>query len=178
MKCPKCNASFDQLDSGKCPLCGGAITHVIPIPKMIPLKRADSPKSASNFRFVSCTQNNTEGYTLCGFDGKMEKEVTVPETYNGKPVLSVRKAAFRGNKYLESIQLPNSLQVIEESAFECCTNLSNVDFYGNNLSLIRENAFRGCISLSPQSSIFKARFAAAASAFAGCYQLPVIPFDL
>lgn len=175
MKCPCCGADIDALENGACPLCGGVITrNVVTISNIVPLKRTSKPKNSSKFVFITCRINNTDGYKLCGFDGRAEAEVTVPETYHDKPVLSIKKGAFRGTKSLQSIRLPSTLQIIEESAFDDCIYLSSVEFNGNHLSCIRENAFRGCIRLSPESSIFAARFVADVSAFAGCYRLPII----
>jgi len=54
-------------------------------------------------------------------------ELTVPDTVEGKPVVAIKEDAFNGDEYLETIHLPDTIEVIGARAFKGCTNLANMD---------------------------------------------------
>ncbi len=73
------------------------------------------------------------------------KEVVIPESYNGCPVTSINDNVFYGNKYLEKIVIPDSVNAIGSMAFKECTALKEVHFpcsavYSTN----RSDVFDGC----------------------------------
>ncbi len=86
-----------------------------------------------------------------------EKYITIPATYNGKPVTEIEENAFK-NKNLEIITIPSTLEEISNNAFYGCDNLKKVEYYNanNNTRAIENNssmekigdyAFYDCISL-------------------------------
>ena len=55
-----------------------------------------------------------------------ERDVVIPETYNGVPVLWIDSFAFEGNIHVERVWIPKTIQVIDDYAFEDCVNLKYV----------------------------------------------------
>ena len=52
--------------------------------------------------------------------------VVIPEIVNGMTVTRIGEEAFMGNTTLTSIDLPDTIVVIEARAFKGCTNLSSM----------------------------------------------------
>lgn len=55
-----------------------------------------------------------------------EKEVTVPAEIDGKEVRAVAHYAFKGNETIESIILPDTVEIMGYEAFYDCSNLKNI----------------------------------------------------
>lgn len=55
-----------------------------------------------------------------------ERDVVIPETYNGVPVLWIDSFAFEGNVHVERVWIPKTIQIIDDYAFEDCVNLKYV----------------------------------------------------
>ena len=55
-----------------------------------------------------------------------EKDVVVPAEINGKPVRALDEAAFAKNSRIESVKLPDSIEIIRKAAFAECENLKSV----------------------------------------------------
>ena len=73
------------------------------------------------------------------------KEIVVPETIQGAPVVRIGKTAF-AQLQCESIILPSSVTEIDEEAFFSCTKLKNIEF-GNGLQVVGKYVFLHCRSL-------------------------------
>ncbi|MGI6714393.1 MAG: leucine-rich repeat domain-containing protein [Bacilli bacterium] len=86
-----------------------------------------------------------DGYTVCRYVGNAS-QIVVPETHQGKPVVSLEKWAFFNRQNLVSITLPDSLIDIGEDAFANCVNLKTVNL-GSGVENIRVMAFDSCTSL-------------------------------
>jgi hypothetical protein len=71
--------------------------------------------------------------------------IVVPESINGKKVVSIGNGAFYNNPTY-AIVLPDSVTFIDENAFFDCTNMLYIDL-GEGLQNIGELAFCGCASL-------------------------------
>lgn len=84
------------------------------------------------------------GFVLkrCNSDAK---EIEVPETIQGVPVVRIGKKAF-SHLECESIILPSSVTKIDDEAFFQCFDLRNIEF-GNGLREIGQAAFGFCKSL-------------------------------
>ena len=80
-------------------------------------------------------------------DNAASGELIIPASIEGKPVISIEIATFRGCASLTSITIPNSVTNIGESAFEDCTNLVNITI-GDSVVSIEAQAFSGCTSLT------------------------------
>lgn len=83
-----------------------------------------------------------------------EKEIQLPDEFEGKIVYSVGNYAFEGKKELEEIVIPSSIIKIGQYAFSSCKNLKQIKF-NNGLEEISPNAFENDKSLTsidfPQS---------------------------
>ena len=55
--------------------------------------------------------------------------VTIPATYQGKPVTSILENAFESRKLLVSINIPNSIKLVGAGAFYGNTNLEAINVY-------------------------------------------------
>ena len=75
-----------------------------------------------------------------------ETSFEIPETIDGQAVTAIEMNAFRGNDYLESVTLPQSVKSIGESAFEGCYALTSIDI-PPKVTVIPDRTFRGCPSL-------------------------------
>ena len=96
--------------------------------------------------------------------------ISIPESYNGMPVVSVAANAFQGKNGLVSVTLPDTLRTIGDRSFAECTSLRVVKA-GSGLEYIGKDAFFGCIQLEDFS--FDSVPLADVSAFSGCYRLGI-----
>ena len=120
---------------------------------------------ASFCREVSCTMTGEDGNEYeCKISnvntnrndvwlkpsGKITGDVIVPSQveYNGRsfPVTIIEREAFYGMD-IRSVVLPDSVVLIEDSAFKCCRRLRNVTL-GNSLKKIGNSAFGWCDALT------------------------------
>ena len=72
-----------------------------------------------------------------------DSNIVIPSTYKRKPVTIIEDYGFADSNLIESVVIPNSIEIIGESAFFSCSSLENVSF-GNNVKRICENAFFEC----------------------------------
>lgn len=84
-------------------------------------------------------------YEVSGYTGN-QPNVTVPSTYNSKPVTRIGDSAFSGCTILLSISLPDSITEIGEFAFFRCYYLTGI-VIPNQVKNIDANAFDGCFSM-------------------------------
>ena len=76
-----------------------------------------------------------------------DEHVVIPAySPSGDKVISIKSTAFRGNKTIKSVQIPETVMAIGASAFEDCINLERVNL-PQRLTDIREFTFDGCESL-------------------------------
>lgn len=66
---------------------------------------------------------------------------------NGDVVIKIGAKAFKGNKNIISITIPDTVQTIGYSAFENCTKLKYLNLT-DGVKLIDSDAFNGCTSLN------------------------------
>ena len=66
--------------------------------------------------------------------------LNIPSTIDGKQVSYIGSDSFRGNKYLNSVTIPDSVKVIQPRAFAECSNLSTLKF-GKNVEKIYDYVF-------------------------------------
>lgn len=89
---------------------------------------------------------NNRYYKVVGigdFDGT---ELTIPATYNGKPVQAIGRYAFRNQTQLTKVVLPDSIQTVGHAAFYGCKNLTDVTLSAE-LSKINSYTFAFCSRL-------------------------------
>lgn len=70
--------------------------------------------------------------------------IQVPPYIEGKPVYAIGKNAFKGKKTVHTIELPETLEAIEDSAFEDCTSLEKC-VLPSSLKTIGKRAFYNCV---------------------------------
>lgn len=95
------------------------------------------PVIAITFGFYAPVQAGTYGpleYEILGGEAVIigcdpeATEVVIPDSIEGLPVTVVGTRAFAGRTNLTRVTLPDSVNTIEFSAFEGCSNLASVDF--------------------------------------------------
>ena len=79
-----------------------------------------------------------------------EGKLDIPQTVNGKTVISVNEKAFYGCEKLTEINLPETVESIGESAFSACTSLTEFDMPDSVVSL-GKSVFSMCYALKSVS---------------------------
>lgn len=74
-------------------------------------------------------------------------EYSIPDTIDGKPVISIGERAFYNNKKIKSIILPETLKTINDHAFSGCTSISRITI-PKSVIKIGNSAFSPCNNLS------------------------------
>ncbi|MCL1900931.1 MAG: leucine-rich repeat protein [Firmicutes bacterium] len=86
------------------------------------------------------------GYSVSKGTADTNGTVVIAENYNGKPVITIEKDAFKGCADLTKITLPDTIKHIGESAFESCSKLAEVNIV-NGVKSIGTLAFKACVAL-------------------------------
>jgi len=73
--------------------------------------------------------------------------LTIPDTYNGKPVTAILDGVFKDNPTLASLTIGSNITSIGASAFENCDALTSV-ILPNAVTDVGEDAFVGCDNLT------------------------------
>ncbi len=81
------------------------------------------------YSIFSETEN---GVSLDKYNG-MEEDFTVPAEYEGDPVVAIGENAFKGNKKVTSVTIPESVTEIGEGAFDGCSSLEKIIYEGETL---------------------------------------------
>ena len=76
----------------------------------------------------------------------LSSRVAIPDTFQGKSVDTIDIWAFIDNKVLTDVEIPDSVGLICQSAFQNCKNLRQVTF-GRNVFAIKSKAFMNCSKL-------------------------------
>ena len=124
-------------EGSHCSACGKILVEQT----VIPLKPYPTPSNEEDFIFEAYE----DGYALVAYLGT-DKNVVVPQTHKGKPVLKLTFPAFEANHTLKSITLPSSIKVIGRAAFSNCTRLESIHL-PESVTTIEERAFDNCPSL-------------------------------
>ena len=93
-----------------------------------------------------------EGYTLKAADDKtFEGEISLPDSYNHKPVVGVDASAFKDQHKLTGIIVPDSVTHIGAGAFSGCNRLESITipFVGESLNANKNLTY--IFSVVPQS---------------------------
>ena len=70
----------------------------------------------------------------------------IPSRLDGVPVVEIGEGAFSGRHLLESVVIPDSVEVVGERAFAECDGLEELRL-GAGIKKIEEYAFNSCSSL-------------------------------
>ena len=89
------------------------------VPTVAPTEPVDS-------RLSFALNADGESYYVSGCDEAAEGGVTIPSTYNGKPVTAIGDYAFSWCENMTSVTIPDSVTAIGDFAFECCYSLTGI----------------------------------------------------
>jgi len=84
-------------------------------------------------------------YRVIGVLYSTEKNLTIPEMYNGIPVKEIADKAFDGCSNLETISIPQSIITVGNSVFYGCDKLTSVSMPA--VQQMDKGAFTGCSSI-------------------------------
>ncbi|MDR0920651.1 MAG: leucine-rich repeat domain-containing protein [Oscillospiraceae bacterium] len=85
--------------------------------------------------------------TITDWAGEVS-DITIPETLGGYTVTAIGEEAFKNNKTIITVDIPDSITSIGKSAFEGCTTLWVISFSENlEFTTIPAKAFYDCNSL-------------------------------
>ncbi|MDE5592901.1 MAG: leucine-rich repeat domain-containing protein [Clostridiales bacterium] len=110
----------------------------------------DFPVTERRLDYVEIRENNEiVGYSVAGRGnvGAFVTDIFIPQSYNGKPVMSIGESAFRGCVGLTSITIGDSVTSIAERAFFDCSGLTSITI-GGNVTSIGNSAFYNCSGLT------------------------------
>lgn len=124
--------------------------------------------------YTVTASGTTVAYT--GTTNKNATTITIPATVKINnityKVTSVSASAFKNNKKLKKITIPNSIITVGASAFQSCTSLTTIKM-GNSVTTIGNKAFYNCKKLT-SVSITKNTTTIGNSAFENCVSLKKI----
>lgn len=76
----------------------------------------------------------------------VEGRAVIPDSYNGKPVVAINNGAFKGDPFIKTVELPDTIDHIGGEAFMNCRNLVSIRI-PDGVTELRGNTFEGCTSL-------------------------------
>lgn len=85
------------------------------------------------------------GITITGYTGTAE-ELDIPRTIQGVPVRMIAKGAFKDNRNLTEVTMPDTIQRVQGLAFEGCISLRKIHL-SNAMTKLINTTFNGCIGL-------------------------------
>ena len=125
------------------------------------------------YEFLFKLTADESGYELDGVGaGYQGGDIVIPSEHKGLPVVEIGYGAFKSEKKLTSVVIPDSVTLISDDAFENQTSLTSVNV-GKNVVTIGVSAFEGCTSLKTVV-IGDATEYIYASAFEGCSALETV----
>ncbi len=87
------------------------------------------------------------GYRVSVGGAGSQSHIEIPSTYNDIPVKAIAADGFADCKRLESIVIPDSVEIIGSRAFEGCTSLASISLE-DSVQRFGADAFRYCDSLT------------------------------
>lgn len=98
------------------------------------------------FTFSGAIVDEKLGYAISGVTGDLPANVVLPDYYNKIAINSIAGSAF-AYQSMVSIKIPNNVNLIDDSAFLSCYNLTSVTI-PDSITSIGAHAFFGCSNLS------------------------------
>lgn len=83
---------------------------------------------------------------VSGYSDRNAVSLKIPEKINGGAVQGIYSSAFAGYKKLQSLEMPDTVRIIESFAFSNCSSLVDIKL-SQGLVRIQQNAFENCSSL-------------------------------
>ena len=134
--------------------------------------------ASKNLSYYSYKSYGKEYVNINGMGGCQDLELVVPNKVDGKKVLEIATAAFRGSKII-SVKTLKTMHRIGSSAFANCSRLTYADFtQSQSLDDLGSGAFENCYSLEKVSFYKEAPLKEIESrCFANCIKLTVVNFS-
>ena len=86
-----------------------------------------------------------EDGVLIGYNGT-DKNITIPNTYDGQTITAISPDAFSYNSDIESVIIPDTVTDVQEYAFTECVSLTSVKL-PKNITEIKDGTFEDCTNL-------------------------------
>ena len=104
----------------------------------------------SRFSFELDFKLTGDHYTVTGMGDCTDKEIKIPESYEGKPVQAIAANAFWGKTDITSLNIPKGITSIGDNAFQNCTELEEISIENKDIEL-GAGAFLGCEKITRAS---------------------------
>ena len=105
----------------------------------------DTVKAEIDYRYVF--QEKEQAYYIEHIWGvEKDEELELPTSYNGYPVVGIKKGALTYNDNVKKVTIPHGYTTIEEWAFSQCDNLEEVIIHGE-IKKLNQYTFRDCDKL-------------------------------
>ena len=85
-------------------------------------------KTSEGFTFELSLDMNS--YTISGIGDCTDKEIVFPSSYNGLPIIAIKKEAFKNNTGIQAITIPDTIKSVGDNAFSNCSNLKIINVKG------------------------------------------------
>ena len=128
----------------------------------------------SDNSFVYLLNEDGKSYSINAKDTTLKGNVIIPDSFGGLPITCIgginnNSSGFKGCRDLESISIPNSVEIIGEMAFSDCSSLVSIEIPDNVVEL-GDAVFAGCYNLQ-KVTLSKNCLNIPKYAFAGCLKL-------
>jgi len=124
-------------------ICGEKDTYVQMYANQYGIPFINSASASENGFWYSDVD---DGVQIIKYDGS-GGTVTIPETLNGKKVVSIGEKAFAGQTSIKKVTMSNNLSDIGFQAFASCSELTDITF-NSGLTTIESGAFTSCTGLT------------------------------
>ncbi len=140
---------------------------------------SQSANPASQFEYEIFNMNSNDSYKAVRIKRYIgtDLEVEIPNVIEGYQVTEICEGAFKDQKYLTKVILPNGLLTISSGAFEGCASLTEIQI-PSTVTSIMDWAFGGCTSLvtvekapAPDNYEYYGLWKLGRGAFDGCASL-------
>ena len=91
-------------------------------------------------------ENTEKGIRITKCDKSFEGAMAIPDHINGLPVVEIGERAFTGCEKINSVALPDTVEVVGEEAFGKCSGLEELRL-GAGITRIEENAIPYAVTL-------------------------------
>lgn len=129
---------------------GTAVTAAVLIPDMDSGFKASAYSGSvyiyGDFEYMLKTDDDgNKCVMIISYNGS-DKNVILPESINDMKVICIDTGVFSHKDWIETVKIPESVTVIEDSAFAECIGLKEITL-PKNLTEVGQFAFAGCIGL-------------------------------
>lgn len=131
----------------------------------------DDPLEGLEFRL----NEGGESYAVTGIGTYTGSDLVIPSEYQGFPVATVGRWAFKNRSSLTSVTIPASVTTVEDSAFANCSSLTSLTL-SEGLTSIEFGAFERCYLLK-NITIPASVTEIGHNAFWGCDYLESVTFE-